>query len=153
MADRLLFEHVPDIAPPSKQLNQFVGAPVASDRVGNARATAPAGIRNRGGVRMAGDALVTIGTRGSPLALAQAYETRRRLGGKFQELKEEGAVAIQVHNTRMKYLVGFVRCCLGLVGGEVELERMFPERAGWLDSERRVVTKGVDGKAYHLVLL
>lgn len=45
---------------------------------------------------MAGDALLTIGTRGSPLALAQAYETRTRLGEKFEELKEEGAVAIQV---------------------------------------------------------
>ena len=47
-------------------------------------------------MRMAGDALLTIGTRGSPLALAQAYETRRRLGEQFDELKEEGAVAIQV---------------------------------------------------------
>lgn len=47
-------------------------------------------------MRMAGDAEVTIGTRGSPLALAQAYETRRRLGEEFPELKEEGAVAIQV---------------------------------------------------------
>ena len=45
---------------------------------------------------MAGDALLTIGTRGSPLALAQAYETRRRLGEEFAELKEEGAIAIQV---------------------------------------------------------
>lgn len=47
---------------------------------------------------MAGDAEVTIGTRGSPLALAQAYETRRRLGEVFPELKEEGAVAIQVRS-------------------------------------------------------
>lgn len=46
---------------------------------------------------MAGDALVTIGTRGSPLALAQAYETRDRLGEMFEELKEEGAIKIQVH--------------------------------------------------------
>lgn len=50
----------------------------------------------RSDVRMAGDALLTIGTRGSPLALAQAYETRRRLGEQFDELKAEGAVAIQV---------------------------------------------------------
>ncbi|CAM9637374.1 unnamed protein product [Discosporangium mesarthrocarpum] len=48
---------------------------------------------------MAGDAIVTIGTRGSPLALAQAYETRKRLGEAFPELKEEGAVAIQVIKT------------------------------------------------------
>lgn len=59
-------------------------------------AAATAGNRAACGVRMAGDAEVTIGTRGSPLALAQAYETRRRLGEEFPELKEEGAVAIQV---------------------------------------------------------
>ncbi len=55
-----------------------------------------------GGVRMAGDALLTIGTRGSPLALAQAYETRKRLGEQFEELKEEGAVAIQVNTLRSR---------------------------------------------------
>lgn len=54
---------------------------------------------------MAGDALLTIGTRGSPLALAQAYETRRRLGEQFDELKEEGAVAIQVGGPCMFYVV------------------------------------------------
>ena len=52
--------------------------------------------RSSSSVRMAGDALLTIGTRGSPLALAQAYETRTRLGEQFAELKEEGAIAIQV---------------------------------------------------------
>lgn len=45
---------------------------------------------------MAGDAKVTIGTRGSPLALAQAYETRRLLSENFSELADEGAIAIQV---------------------------------------------------------
>eukprot|EP01038_Epipyxis_sp_PR26KG_P012020 gene12020-16090_t len=40
-------------------------------------------------------ALVTIGTRGSPLALAQAYETKRLLGLHFPELAVEGAVEIQ----------------------------------------------------------
>lgn len=39
--------------------------------------------------------IVTIGTRGSPLALAQAYETKRLLGVHFPELAVEGAVAIQ----------------------------------------------------------
>jgi hydroxymethylbilane synthase len=39
--------------------------------------------------------LITIGTRGSPLALAQAYETKRLLGLHFPELKPEGAVEIQ----------------------------------------------------------
>lgn len=41
-----------------------------------------------------------IGTRGSPLALAQAYETRRRLQEKFPELKEEGALEICVMKTQ-----------------------------------------------------
>jgi hydroxymethylbilane synthase len=44
---------------------------------------------------MAGDAVITIGTRGSPLALAQAYETKRLLGEKYPELAVEGAVEIQ----------------------------------------------------------
>jgi hydroxymethylbilane synthase len=46
-------------------------------------------------LQMAGDAIVTIGTRGSPLALAQAYETKRLLGLHFPELAEPGAVEIQ----------------------------------------------------------
>ena len=44
---------------------------------------------------MAGDAIITIGTRGSPLALAQAYETKRLLGVHFPELAKEGAVEIK----------------------------------------------------------
>jgi len=44
---------------------------------------------------MADDAIITIGTRGSPLALAQAYETKRLLGLHFPELAPEGAVKIQ----------------------------------------------------------
>ena len=40
-----------------------------------------------------------IGTRGSPLALAQAYETKRRLGEAFDELKPEGAIEIIVLKT------------------------------------------------------
>lgn len=61
-------------------------------------------------MRMAGDALLTIGTRGSPLALAQAYETRKRLGEQFDELKEEGAVAIQV-DTAVRIICIFVLFC------------------------------------------
>ena len=38
---------------------------------------------------------VIIGTRGSPLALAQAYETKRLLGVNFPELAPEGAVEIK----------------------------------------------------------
>jgi hypothetical protein len=56
---------------------------------------------------MAGDAIVTIGTRGSPLALAQAYETKRLLGLHFPELAAEGAVEIKkiMTKVRMKCLV------------------------------------------------
>jgi len=41
-----------------------------------------------------------IGTRGSPLALAQAYETRKRLQEKFTEMNEEGAIEICVMKTQ-----------------------------------------------------
>lgn len=41
-----------------------------------------------------------IGTRGSPLALAQAYETRKRLQEKFPELREDGAIEICVMKTQ-----------------------------------------------------
>jgi len=41
-----------------------------------------------------------IGTRGSPLALAQAYETRRRLQAEFPELNEDGALEICVMKTQ-----------------------------------------------------
>lgn len=41
-----------------------------------------------------------IGTRGSPLALAQAYETKRRLGEAFpDQLAEDGAVEIKIVKT------------------------------------------------------
>ena len=46
-------------------------------------------------LNMVGDAKVTIGTRGSPLALAQAYETKRLLGLAFPELADDGAVEIK----------------------------------------------------------
>lgn len=52
---------------------------------------------------MAEDAAVQplrIGTRGSPLALAQAYETRKRLQENFPELREEGAIEICVLKTQ-----------------------------------------------------
>mmetsp|Transcript_18591 Transcript_18591/g.27270 ORF Transcript_18591/g.27270 Transcript_18591/m.27270 type:complete len:357 (+) Transcript_18591:83-1153(+) len=41
-----------------------------------------------------------IGTRGSPLALAQAYETRERLQEQFPELTEDGAIEICVMKTQ-----------------------------------------------------
>lgn len=41
-----------------------------------------------------------IGTRGSPLAMAQAFETRERLQEKFPELQEDGAIEICVLKTQ-----------------------------------------------------
>ena len=49
----------------------------------------------------AGSAVITIGTRGSPLALAQAYETKRLLALHFPELAGEGAVEIQKIMTKV----------------------------------------------------
>ncbi|KAF3775158.1 Porphobilinogen deaminase [Nymphaea thermarum] len=43
--------------------------------------------------------LIRIGTRGSPLALAQAYETRDKLKAAHAELAEEGAVEIIIIKT------------------------------------------------------
>lgn len=45
------------------------------------------------------EALIKLGTRGSPLALAQAYETKRRLAAAFPELVPDEAVQIQVIKT------------------------------------------------------
>ena len=47
----------------------------------------------------ASTATVKIGTRGSPLALAQAYETKGRLQEAFPDLKEDGAIDIIIINT------------------------------------------------------
>lgn len=44
-------------------------------------------------------AVVRIGTRGSPLALAQAYQTRDRLKDAFPELAEDGALEIKIIKT------------------------------------------------------
>lgn len=41
-----------------------------------------------------------IGTRGSPLAMAQAFETRRRLQEQFEEMNEDGAIEICVLKTQ-----------------------------------------------------
>lgn len=41
-----------------------------------------------------------IGTRGSPLAMAQAFETRKRLQEKFPELCEDGAIEICIMKTQ-----------------------------------------------------
>jgi hydroxymethylbilane synthase len=44
-------------------------------------------------------AIIRIGTRGSPLALAQAYETREKLKKKHPELVEDGAIHIEIIKT------------------------------------------------------
>ncbi|KAJ0266128.1 Porphobilinogen deaminase [Hirschfeldia incana] len=44
-------------------------------------------------------AIIRIGTRGSPLALAQAYETRAKLQSKHPELTEDGAIHIEIIKT------------------------------------------------------
>nr|AEQ18820.1 porphobilinogen deaminase [Chromera velia] len=55
---------------------------------------------SRSSLQMALDKpILTIGTRGSMLALAQAHETKRRLGEKFPELAEEGAIELKVIST------------------------------------------------------
>jgi hydroxymethylbilane synthase len=43
--------------------------------------------------------IIAIGTRGSPLALAQTHETRDRLAAAWPDLACDGAIAIQVINT------------------------------------------------------
>ena len=48
---------------------------------------------------MAQSARLRIGTRGSPLALAQAHEVRRRLAGLFDELAPDDAIEIVVIKT------------------------------------------------------
>ena len=52
-------------------------------------------------IQMSTSPLVTIGTRGSPLALAQAYETKRLLGVHFPELATDGAVEIKKIMTKV----------------------------------------------------
>eukprot|EP00798_Chlamydomonas_sp_ICE-L_P029522 gene29522-5872_t len=49
---------------------------------------------------------VVIGTRGSPLALAQAYLTRDLLKENFPELQEEGAIQINIINTTGDKILG-----------------------------------------------
>ena len=48
---------------------------------------------------MANESILRIGTRGSPLALAQAYEIQRRLGEAHAELAPDGAVEVVVIKT------------------------------------------------------
>ena len=69
-------------------------------KVKTSTTVARAGARSRAVVRAAVDApIVKIGTRGSPLALAQAYMTRDLLKENFPELAEEGALEICIIKT------------------------------------------------------
>jgi hypothetical protein len=61
------------------------------------------GYQGRGQLSM--KAAIIIGTRGSPLALAQAYETQRLLRLNFPELQAEGAVEIKKIMTKVLYLM------------------------------------------------
>jgi len=78
---------------------------VASLLVASAAAFSPAAKTNgfSTALNMAEDAAVEplrIGTRGSPLAMAQAFETRKRLQEEFPELCEDGAIEICVLKTQ-----------------------------------------------------
>eukprot|EP00526_Cylindrotheca_closterium_P018783 CAMPEP_0113639574 /NCGR_PEP_ID=MMETSP0017_2-20120614/20762_1 /TAXON_ID=2856 /ORGANISM="Cylindrotheca closterium" /LENGTH=360 /DNA_ID=CAMNT_0000550797 /DNA_START=41 /DNA_END=1123 /DNA_ORIENTATION=- /assembly_acc=CAM_ASM_000147 len=78
---------------------------IASLLIASAAAFSPAAKTNgfSTALNMAEDAAVEplrIGTRGSPLAMAQAYETRRRLQEEFPELCEDGAIEICVLKTQ-----------------------------------------------------
>ena len=58
--------------------------------------------RHRSSVRVQAELdepIIRIGTRGSPLALAQAYMTRDLLAKEFPELAEEGALEIAIIKT------------------------------------------------------
>lgn len=73
--------------------------------VGTVAAFAPSPVarRSSGSALSMAEGEVTplrIGTRGSPLALAQAYETRKRLIESFPELEEDGAIEICVMKTQ-----------------------------------------------------
>lgn len=96
---------------PSK-LTLAAAAAIAACAIAPADAFAPGASLHSAGARagarsantiqmMAAEAKIRLGTRGSPLALAQAYETRRRLAAAFpEELGKEGEhVQINIINT------------------------------------------------------
>ena len=88
---------------PSK-LTLAAAAAIAAYAIAPADAFAPGASLHSAGARagarsantiqmMAAEAKIRLGTRGSPLALAQAYETRRRLAAAFpEELGKEAEV-------------------------------------------------------------
>eukprot|EP00438_Fugacium_kawagutii_P014701 Skav216937 [mRNA] locus=scaffold880:38907:52307:- [translate_table: standard] len=62
-------------------------------------ARGPRARRGAAGTARAAGPVLTLGTRGSPLALAQAYEAKRRLGEAFPELAGDDAVEIRIIST------------------------------------------------------
>src|SRR3546814_2875715 len=54
---------------------------------------------------MSAKPLLRLGTRGSPLALAQAEEVRRRLAAAHPELAAEGAVRSEEHTSELQSLM------------------------------------------------
>ena len=56
---------------------------------------------------------LTIGTRGSPLALAQAFETKRLLSQAFHELADDSSIEIKKIMTKVppSYLFCMYTCC------------------------------------------
>jgi hypothetical protein len=69
------------------------------------QSSGPKAMERRMALNMESHAIVRIGTRGSPLALAQAYETKHLLGFHFPELAVEGAVEIRKIMTKVNLLI------------------------------------------------
>ena len=67
---------------------------------------------------------VRIGTRGSPLAMAQAYQTRDRLKEAFPEIQEDGAVEICIIKTTGLSLVSLYACLASNGIGDVLRKRV-----------------------------
>ncbi|XP_010046969.2 porphobilinogen deaminase, chloroplastic [Eucalyptus grandis] len=73
--------------------------PSLSRRQSHANGVARASVVVEKETQEARTAFLVIGTRGSPLALAQAYETRDKLKASHPELAEEGAIEIKIIKT------------------------------------------------------
>ncbi|CAJ1332273.1 unnamed protein product [Effrenium voratum] len=89
----LLFFLAPCFIPPPGA--PVLGAALCAASVSLARRST----RASGASATARQAVLTLGTRGSPLALAQAYEAKKRLGEAFEELAGDDAVEIRIIST------------------------------------------------------
>mmetsp|Transcript_16483 Transcript_16483/g.41833 ORF Transcript_16483/g.41833 Transcript_16483/m.41833 type:complete len:376 (-) Transcript_16483:206-1333(-) len=90
----------PTCQPLAKMQNAMVAqrVPIVSGSRVSARASRPQRLAVTAAVEVEKKTF-TIGTRGSPLALAQAYLTRDLLKSNFPELAEEGALEIKIIKT------------------------------------------------------